>query len=387
MQLPQARGPLSAAVLARLVGREPLDVGPVVPVVRERITEIDLLTDDDFHLALWALYELHYHGFDGVDSDLEWASELIRLRRMLEAPFEAELRRRCAPHVAATTGDDGDLPERLFDLAERFEGPSVAKFMHREATPEQFLEFLVHRSIYHLKESDPSSWVIPRITGKPKAALVELLYDEYGGGRPERLHATLFADSLESCGLMHAYGAYIDRVPGYTLASNNAMSLLGLNRRLRGAAMGHLGAFEATSSLPCRKFAGGARRLGLPEAVAFYFDEHVEADAVHEQLAFRDICAELVSTGQAEERDVVLGSAICLLMDTVVGERMLEDWEAGRSTLRAGAPAVPTQAARPSGQASQPSEPQRHSQPGQPQTPAATAAEPGVGAPDRAVAS
>ena len=341
MQLPEARGPLSSGVIELLAGREASPVDALVQLVRELPDEADLLTDDDFHLALWAMYELHYAGFDDVDPELEWDPDLIRLRREMENRFEAELRRHAEPHVAATTAAAGDLAERLFDLTATFEGPSVARYVHREATLEQFLEFMIQRSIYHLKESDPASWVIPRITGRPKAALVELQYDEYGGGRPERLHASMFGDGLEGCGLSREYGTYVDLVPGYTLAGNNAMSLLGLHRRLRGAAMGHLGAFEATSSLPCRKLAGGVRRLGLPEVVAAYFDEHVEADAVHEQLAFRDICASLVSSGQAAEEDVVLGATICLLMDAVVGERMLADWEAGRSTLRGG-PATTT---------------------------------------------
>jgi len=151
----------------------------------------------------------------------------------------------------------------------------------------------------------------------------------------------MFGDSLEGCELDREYGAYVDVVPGYTLAVNNAMSLLGLHRRLRGAGMGHLGAFEATSSIPCRKYAGGVRRLGLPEVVAAYFDEHVEADAVHEQLAFRDICAGLVSSGQAAEEDVVLGATVCLLMDAVAGERMLAAWKEGHSTLRGDAPLRP----------------------------------------------
>ena len=52
------------------------------------------------------------------------------------------------------------------------------------------------RSVYHLKEADPSAWVLPRLTGPAKAALAELLYDEYGGGRAERLHAGLFARGM-----------------------------------------------------------------------------------------------------------------------------------------------------------------------------------------------
>ncbi|GAB2735797.1 iron-containing redox enzyme family protein [Nocardioides pakistanensis] len=346
MQLPEARGPLSTAVIDRLAGAAALDVDVLVQQVRAAVDNVDVLTDGDFHLALWTLYELHYGGFDGVDPELEWDPDLLRLRAALEAPFEDELRRRAEEHVTAVESAEGDLAERLFDLAAGFEGPSVSRFLHREATLEQFAEFMVHRSIYQLKESDPHSWVIPRITGKPKAALVELQYDEYGGGRPERLHATMFGDSMAGTGLDRTYGAYIDRVPGYTLANNNVMSLFGLHRRLRGAAMGHLGAYEATSSIPCRKYAGGVRRLGLPEVVAAYFDEHVEADAVHEQLAFRDICAELVTSGQAEERDVVFGVVACLLMDAVVGELMLDAWNDGRSTLHGGpvsvSPPVPS---------------------------------------------
>lgn len=339
MHLPQARGPLSAGLVDALTGST-RELGPLLDRVADLPDSTDRLTDEDLHLALWILYELHYRGFDGVDADLEWDPELIRLRRALETPFEAELRRRAAPYIDQVLGSDGDLATRLFDLAASFEGPSVARFVHRRATREQFLELMVLRSVYHLKESDPSSWAIPRIDGQPKAALVELQYDEYGAGRPERLHATMFGDALEGCGLDREYGAYLDRVPGHTLASNNAMSLFGLNRRLRGASMGHLGAFEATSSLPCRKFAGGVRRLGLPEVVAEYFDEHIEADAVHEQLAFRDICGGLVTSGQAEEADVVLGATVCLLMDTIVGERLLDAWENGRSALRVEAPGL-----------------------------------------------
>jgi len=341
MQLPEARGPLSDGVIDALSGRAPLDVDALTRTVRDLPDDSGLLTDDDLHLTLWVMYELHYRGFDGVDPDLEWDPDLLRLRRELEGRFEAALRREAEPHVRRTTAAEGDLAQRLFDLTASFEGPSVARFVHREATLEQFLELMAHRSVYHLKESDPASWVIPRIDGGPKTALVELQYDEYGGGRPERLHATMFGDSLAGCGLDREYGAYVDEVPGYTLAVNNAMSLLGLHRRLRGAAMGHLGAFEATSSIPCRKYAGGVRRLGLPEVVAAYFDEHVEADAVHEQLAFRDICARLVSSGQAEEEDVVLGATVCLLMDAVAGERMLAAWESGHSSLRRGAPVGP----------------------------------------------
>ncbi len=70
----------------------------------------------------------------------------------------------------------------------------------------------------------------------------------------------------------------------------------GLNHRLRGAALGHLCAFESTSSVPCRRIAAGIERVGLPEATAAYFHEHVEADAAHEQIVLRDICGNFVES-------------------------------------------------------------------------------------------
>jgi pyrroloquinoline quinone (PQQ) biosynthesis protein C len=117
------------------------------------------------------------------------------------------------------------------------------------------------------------------------------------------------------------------------LAVNNAMSMFGLHRRLYAAAMGHLGAFEATSSLPCRKVAGGIRRLGLPDRVAAYFDEHVEADAVHEQLAFRDICGSIAAEHPDLVADLFFGAAVCLYLDAVTAEEILGSWKRGDSAL------------------------------------------------------
>jgi hypothetical protein len=171
---------------------------------------------------------------------------------------------------------------------------------------------------------------VPRIDGPAKVALAELQYDEYGAGRPQRLHARLFADALEACGLDRGYGAYVDRVPGHTLAVNNVMSLFALSRRLRGAALGHLAAFEATSSVPCRRIAAGIERVGLPDVVAAYFHEHVEADAAHEQVAVRDICGSLVADHPELRADVLFGVAACLHLDVLAARGVLDTWAEAR---------------------------------------------------------
>ena len=185
------------------------------------------------------------------------------------------------------------------------------------------------RSLYHLKEADPVAWLVPRLGVRAKAALMELQYDEYGGGDPNRLHHHLFAHGMAASGLEPAYDAHIDLAPLEVLEQNNALSLFGLHRRLRGAALGHLAAFEATSSLPSRRMAQGLERLGFPEEMVAYYDEHVEADAVHEQLAVRTIAAALLEEEPELEEDLWFGAFTCLDLEDRFARTMLARWGVG----------------------------------------------------------
>ncbi len=341
MRLPRARGPLSEAVLAVLADRLPLDA----PALGEQVADLPrgfaLMVDEDAQLTLWTLAQLHYRGFAGVRDDWEWDPGLIGVRRALEERLLQALRQETSAWVEEASAATGDVASRLFTLTERVPGAPLAAYLQRDATPEQLREYLVHKSVYHLQESDPQSFVLPRLAGPAKVALAELQYDEYGAGRPGQLHQELFARGLEASGLSSAFGAYLDQVPAPTLLVVTTMNLLVLRRALAAAAMGHLGAFEATSSEPCRRIAGGCRRLGLPDAVAGYFDEHIEADAVHEQLALRGICATMAAGRPEVETDLFFGAAAYLITEAVAGEAMLAAWAAGRSSLLpgAGAPA------------------------------------------------
>ncbi|GIG37571.1 iron-containing redox enzyme family protein [Cellulomonas pakistanensis] len=342
MRAPMPRGPLSERVLASLTSG---DVDPALPdeAVRAADASADLLVDEDVQITLTALYELHHQGLDGVDDRLEWDPTLLRTRAVLEERFEAQLRRDVAvpddllAELEASTATEGLAPavaRALFDLTSRDEGPSLSAYVARKATDAQLREMLVQRSVYQLKEADPHTWAIPRLQGVPKAALVEIQADEYGGGRPERMHAALFARTMRGLGLDDTYGRYVDDVPAITLASVNMMMMFGLNRRLRGCVVGHLAAFEMTSSQPNRLYGNGFRRHGYDADVTWYFDEHVEADAVHEQIAGRDLAGGLVEQQPALRDDVLFGAAACLAVDGRVGRHQIESWTAGESSLR-----------------------------------------------------
>jgi len=329
MRPPEARGEISDLVLQRLLGGSAAELDPTVAARAARRSS-NLLEDDDLQLALFLLYELHYGGIAGVPDDLEWEPAVLGFRRELERAYEAELRE-LIPQPHATR----DVPEALFALVEASDdGPGLSTWVERDATIDQVREVLVHRSIYTLKEADPHSWAIPRLHGRAKAALVEIQADEYGGGRADRLHAEIFAKTMRTMGLDDHYGAYADHVPALVYSSMNLMSMFGLQRRLRGAIAGHLAAYEMTSSIPCKAYAAGFRRLGLGDEAADYFDEHVEADAVHEQIAARDLGGGLAEDEPQLADDLLFGASACLTVDGRLWGAIRGAFEAGGSLLR-----------------------------------------------------
>ncbi len=324
--LPSPRGETSALLVEHL-GPEVATIGPHEPDV-----PADPLTDEDLQLALYACYELHYRGFDGVDPEWEWEPSLLRLRRRLERIFEDALLDAVGPAVGAPAPEDFDLALRA--IADGDDAPSLSRFIASRASREQMLEFLVHRSPYQLKEADPHSFAIPRLDGRPKAAIIEIQADEYGGGRADRIHAALFAKSMRAAGLDDAYGAYLDHVPGVTLATVNLMSLLGLHRRWRGALCGHLALFEMTSSIPNRRYAAGLRRLGFDADATDFFDEHVVADAVHESIAAVDLAGGLAAAEPDLAADVLWGARALVAVDGAWARHVKAAWDEGRSSLR-----------------------------------------------------
>jgi hypothetical protein len=328
--MPHPRGPISSGLRDLLLNDRTEQAGDLAAALGS--TE-DILQDDDLQLALFMAYELRYSGLTGVDDDWEWNPEVLALCAAIERRFEAALRERVTLPALPEPGVES-VAAALFEFTGADSGPSVSRFIAKKATDEQAREFLIQRSIYQLKEADPHTWAIPRIQSRAKAALVEIQADEYGGGRFDRMHSELFARTMRGVGLDATYGHYIDIVPAITLASSNMMTMFGTHRRLRGAIAGHLAAFEMTSSQPNRLYGNGFRRLGYDENVTFYFDEHVEADAVHEQIAARDLAGALATDEPGLLEDVFFGAAAGLYVDSLSGTQQIDAWSTGVSSLR-----------------------------------------------------
>ncbi|MEV6072323.1 iron-containing redox enzyme family protein [Nocardia sp. NPDC052001] len=322
--LPRPCGPLSAGVIDALGARPgspmPDTFGPVDPYGR------------DLHLALYTCYGLHHEGFDGVDGGWEWDPGLLRMRAELERRFLAVLR---ADTVAGT-----DVRAELDGLVlAPGDDSGVGAYLRDRGTPWQMREYLVHRSVLHHQEADPYAWLIPRLRGQAKASLVAVEFDEFGGGRGERIHHRLYADLLDGAGLDPRYQFYVDVVPAPMLALVNMMSLFGLHRDLRGAGAGHFAAVEITSSPASRRMVQALRRLDADTACVRFYREHVEADAVHEQLIRHGVIENLLVDEPELSASIVFGICATELLESRFADHVLSCWRAGRTSLLDGATA------------------------------------------------
>ena len=287
--VPSPRGPLTEGLLAALA--QPVHALEALPVP----APADPLADEDLQLALYVMYELHYRGLDGVDEAWEWEPSLLALRArprggLPARPARARRRagsRRPSPPRTSTS--------RCARMAEADDGPVAlaAPRAPRHARPGP--------RVRHPPLGLPAQGGRPARVGDPAP-------DRPGEGRARRDRGrrvrrrpagphprrAVRRRRWTELGLDAAYGAYLDRIPALTLATVNLMSLLGLHRSRRGAIVGHLALFEMTSSLPNRRYGNALRRLGFGERATAFFDEHVEADAVHEAIASVDLAGGLV---------------------------------------------------------------------------------------------
>jgi hypothetical protein len=322
MKLPAQRGPLSEALFDYLLGATSRPGRVTVAA--------DPLLDDDLQLALFIAYELHYGGVEGVDDDLEWSPPLIAFTSRIE---RAMLDRLYEEVWEPQQIDPEQVPESIFELVSSESDSDLSRYLARSAEVEHFREFICHRSAYQLKEADPHTFGIPRIRGGAKAAMVEIQADEYGGGNAARMHSELFARTMECLELDPAYGTYVHALPGTTLAAVNLISLFGLRRRWRGALVGHLAAFEIGSPAPNRRYANGLRRLGFGRQATEFFDEHVEADSVHENIAAFDLAGGLVKQEPALAGDILFGARALLFCERLFSDSLLRRWRLGKSSL------------------------------------------------------
>ncbi|HEV7614933.1 MAG TPA: iron-containing redox enzyme family protein [Solirubrobacterales bacterium] len=331
--LPSA-GPLSELIGALLsappdsASLTPAELAETVATLLERVK--DPIGDDDLQLALYLCYELHYRSFAGIHPAWEWDPALLAARAQLETAFFGCLDEK----LAGQPIEPEDVGDIIFRLEAEEQWAALSRHLQNGAEREEFRELLVHRSFYRLKEPDPHSWAIPRLSGPPQAALTKMLGEEYGAGHSERMHARLFAGTMRALDLDDGENAYVGHAPGISLATVNLISGLGLHRSRRGAVVGHLAMLRLASAQISRRYSEGLRRLGFDLGATDVYDEHVEDGASHENFAAYELAGGLARQEPKLAADIVFGARALLYLEDRFARRLLTAWENGETSLR-----------------------------------------------------
>ncbi|WP_420855692.1 iron-containing redox enzyme family protein [Streptomyces oceani] len=114
------------------------------------------------------------------------------------------------------------------------------------------------------------------------------------------------------------------------------MSLFGLHRAWRGALVGHFAVPETTSSPARDAWLGRCAARGPGPPAQHFYDEHVEADAVHEQVVRRDVLGGLLLEDEPQlAPDVAFAIQATTHLEDRLAEALLSAWREERTALRA----------------------------------------------------
>ena len=319
--------PPAAAALVSLAG----------DVARRAFDEGD---EDALRTAHRAMYALHaqsaWSPVDAVRVN-EHDVTLAAVLRELERGFERELSRF---EVPSDMPDDPALfGPWLTDLALSRDLPQIpatgmGPFIRDEITLDQLREIVAQRSLFFLKEPDPWAMVIPSLRGKAKAGLLDLLLDEYGWGRHDHMHSTVYEVLMERLGLDTGYDAYFDRTAWQFLAGMNLQGMYARHRRLCRRMYGYIYLVEADSPDSMRHYLAGWERLGVEDpAVTKFYELHVTADEGHQEVALDELIGPVVADEPDARADIARGVVEGRAVHALFGAHLRASFVAGRSSM------------------------------------------------------
>ncbi len=258
----------------------------------------------DFALAHRALYAIYAEMVWRAPNVPGEKTRLRLVRESLERGFRAQLDRRRQELAKALELPDritGQWFEELALGTHPAESGEWGMFVAEHASLDQLRRIVAQRSLFFLREPDPWIYAVPTLSGVAKAGLIDLLLDEYGWGKLERMHSSIYAKAMESLGLVSERDHYeIDASPEY-LATLNHQWMCALDGSLSRRLIGTIYLTEADSPGAMGNYLAAWERLGVadPDVIEFYA-LHVEADENHRAVALDEVVLPICEAEGAE---------------------------------------------------------------------------------------
>jgi hypothetical protein len=261
---------------------------------------------------------------------------IAAVRLELETGFERSLGARALPEDPPTEPEA--FGPWLQDLALRRDiglpSTGMGEFYRDRATLGQMKEIVAQRSLFFLKEPDPWAMVIPSLRGEAKAGLLDVLLDEYGWGRHDHMHSTVYETLMDRLGLDTGFDAYLERTAWQFLAVLNYQWMLARHRRLCRRMYGYIYLVEADSPDSMRDYLAAWDRLGIEdEGVRKFYDLHVTADEGHQQVALEEMIMPVVRAEPGAAVDIARGVLEGRVLHHGFSSHLAASFAAGRSSF------------------------------------------------------
>lgn len=255
---------------------------------------------------------------------------------ILEGAFERQLSRTPLPDEPPSESDA--FCSWLQEIAlerELVPASGMGSLLREQATLEQMREIVAQRSLFFLKEPDPWAMVIPTLRGPAKAGLIDVLLDEYGWGRYEHMHSTVYETLMRKLDLDTGYDAYRDRAAWQYLAALNLQGMYARNRRLCRRMYGYIYLVEADSPRSMVNYLAAWTRLGIedPDVTRFY-ELHVTADEGHQQVALDEMIRPVVAAEPHAAPEIARGVLEGIIVHSWFSKHLVESFTQGRTSLR-----------------------------------------------------
>jgi hypothetical protein len=210
----------------------------------------------------------------------------------------------------------------------------MGAYLRETATLEQMKEIVAQRSLFFLKEPDPWAMVIPSLHGPAKAGLLDVLLDEYGWGRHDHMHSTVYEVLMERLGLDTTYDAYRDRTAWQFLAGLDYQGMLARHRRLCRRMYGYIYLVEADSPRSMVNYLAAWERLGIDDPdVRKFYELHVTADEGHQQVALEEVIAPVVRAEPEAAPEIARGVLEGHVVHALFSHHLVRSFTAGVSSL------------------------------------------------------
>ena len=294
---------------------------------------------DAAHRALYALYAQNAWSPEGAvrvnQHDPTMAAVLHQLERGLErslAQYELPEQPPKAPEEFAPW-----LAELALERDLPADPPTgMPALLDNVITLEQLKEIVAQRSLFFLKEPDPWAMVIPSLHGEAKAGLLDLLLDEYGWGRYDQMHSTIYEELMAELEMETGYDAYAARSSWQFLATMNLQNLYARHRRLCRRMYGYVYLIEADSPRAMKHYLAAWDRLGLGdnEQVTKFYELHVTADEGHQDVALNEVIVPVLKQQPNAGPEIARGVMEGRIIEGEFGRHLHACFTAGRSSLR-----------------------------------------------------